>query len=145
MKYLSDIGINKNPVQGTLDVAGDIYSNGEKLATEARLEPDYSTGEQLTGRKWIDGKSIYLKVISAGSLPNNSLKNVAHNITSLGAVINIYGYYKSGTTIFPAVRVDTSNVIYGVGLYISGSDIVISTGADRTGYSGYIVLEYTKT
>ena len=26
--------------------------------------PDYSTTEQLTGQKWIDGKDIYFKVIN---------------------------------------------------------------------------------
>lgn len=28
--------------------------------------PDYSTTEQLTGQKWIDGKDIYFKVINTG-------------------------------------------------------------------------------
>lgn len=39
-------------------------------------EIDYSTSEQNTGRKWIDGKDIYQITIDFGALPNTASKDV---------------------------------------------------------------------
>ena len=52
-----------------LVTGADIYSAG--------LTPiDYSTSEQNTGRKWIDGKDIYQITIDFGALPNTASKDV---------------------------------------------------------------------
>ena len=61
----------------------------------------YSTTEQPTGAKWIDGKPIYRKVIDFGVLPNSNTKTVNHNIANLGHIINLHGYTTNGTIYFP--------------------------------------------
>ena len=59
-------GLKFNMYDGTgwtgvvsISETGDIYSNGKKVATAI----DYSTAEQDTGRKWIDGKTVYVKTV----------------------------------------------------------------------------------
>lgn len=53
---------------------------------------DYSETEQKTAIKWITGDDIYQKTIDFGALPNNTTKQVAHNITTIKEVIFVEGY-----------------------------------------------------
>jgi uncharacterized cupin superfamily protein len=57
--------------------------------------PQYSTTEFDTGRKWIDGKTIYGKVLSGFSLAWNGTTpvtaNIAHTTTGLTKLISIVG------------------------------------------------------
>ena len=105
----------------------------------------YSTTEQLTGDVWIDGKPIYRKVINIGTLPNATTKSVAHGISNLETVIDIKGFYKEGTVYIPNVYVVPGTLSNGVRTYISGGNVNVSAGINRTGYSGYVIIEYTKT
>ena len=60
------------------------------VAEAAEEESTYSTDEHVVG-KWIDGSDIYEKTINTGAMPNTTTKDVAHNITDLGKVIEIKG------------------------------------------------------
>ena len=104
----------------------------------------YSTNEVKTGGKWIDGKPIYRKTIDCGALPNTSYKNVNHNITNLDLVTHCYGEARGGNyrIILPNAGANTAN---SVEIYVDETYIVIQTGNDRSGYNGYITIEYTKT
>ena len=106
---------------------------------------DYSTDEHATGEKWIDGKTIYRKVVDFGALPNNARKSVASGVTN-EFIVKIYGIAKSSNdyTTLPSAA---TNSIYTVtlGYDSTNHEIVIYTATDMTGYNGYVVLEYTKT
>lgn len=105
----------------------------------------YSTTEQLTGDVWIDGKPIYRKTISLGTLPNATNKTVAHGITGLDSVISMSGIAQSGTIYLtlPYVLPDATNTF--IRIYITGANLGVTTGIDRTSYTGTATLEYTKT
>lgn len=104
----------------------------------------YSTDEVKTGGKWIDGKPIYRKTIDCGALPNTSYKNVNHNITNLDYAIDWYGAARGGTyrMLLPNASNNTANAVE---VYIDNDYIVIMAGGDRSGYNGYVTVEYTKT
>ena len=104
----------------------------------------YSTDEVKTGGKWIDGKPIYRKTISCGALPNTSYKNVNHNITNLDFVTKCYGFARGGNyrMVLPNASANTANAVE---VYVDEMYVVIQTGNDRSGYNGYITIEYTKT
>ena len=107
----------------------------------------YSTNEIVIG-KWINNKPLYRKVISTGNLPNTSVKNINHGINNLDKYINMYGIVSDGTYSIPLPYFYPSEMIstYGIGIEASNNlSINIITGVDRTGYSGYVILEYTKT
>lgn len=106
---------------------------------------NYSTTEQDTGTRWIDGKTIYRKVVNFGALPNNTSKTVAHGIVGWENFIRIYGWAKTGTVVVPLPFVSSSALSAAMSLNINNTTIDITAGSDRSAFSGYIVLEYTKT
>lgn len=98
----------------------------------------YSTEEQVIGT-WIDGKTLYRKVIDFGSLPNNTYKQITHNIQNLDKIIKVHaiGLRADKTSIsIPSLNTD---------LYVNDSIISITTTTDRNAFNGYVFLEYTKT
>ena len=104
----------------------------------------YASEEKLTGDTWVDGKPVYRKVFNHGGLPNATSKSIAHGIGSISSVVSLRGYATNGTNFFPLPYVQiTANLC--VAIYVSGANIGIDTGVDRTAYNaGYIIIEYTK-
>lgn len=105
----------------------------------------YSTEEQVIGT-WIDGKPIYRKTISCGTLPKNTPKSVAHGISNLEMITNLYGISKNvSSNVYINVNyAPNSNNISSC--YITGDSIQLSCTSDRTTYTEtYVTIEYTKT
>ena len=125
----------------------DVVQYGNMHAVTSNAVADvisYSTDEVKTGGKWIDGKPIYRKTIDCGSLPNTASKTVSHNITNLDFVISCYGFAKYDVyrITLPNAGVTTESSIE---VYADDTNIIILAGNNRSIYSGYITLEYTKT
>lgn len=123
------------------------FTANQSTDTTINLEnSSYSTSEVKTNATWIDGKPIYKKTIDFGSLPNNSTKNVAHGISNLGDVIDIRGTAKSswGTHQLPLVF-SGSDVNYITNVSVNATNISMSNSADRSGFTAYVTLWYTKT
>lgn len=110
---------------------------------------DYSTTEQNTGVKWIDGKNIYRIVVELGALPNATTKNVAHNITNINEWIKIIAVANntnntSGISI-PLVY-DGNNASNNTRLAVNDTNVVLETDTDRSSFNKcYAILFYTKT
>ena len=118
--------------------------NSNDLAlNEYSLSNTYSTDEVQVG-VWIDGRALYRKVVYISSLPNSSLASYSTNISYMKYLVNLYGIATNNSVFFPinTVRVDNSSA--AIGCYYENGNLKISTGADRTGYSAYVILEYTK-
>lgn len=140
-----------------LDTDGTLAANSDskiasqkatKTYTNTRL-PDYSTSEQNTGRKWIDGKTIYQKTINLGGLVNNTTKTVAMGITNLSRVIGMDGYARnsySGDTIPLPIYRNPGNSGAFIFTNDSSGNITVGANDDRSPYTeAYITLYYTKT
>ena len=107
----------------------------------------YSTSEKMIGQ-WIDGKPLYQKTISIGNLPDNTIKNVAHNISNLGDVIDIKGFASNaGKTYYaPLPQVQPNIFENQIKIGVTPTDIEISTGSSVfVAYTGYAIIQYTKT
>ena len=78
---------------------------------------DYSTNEQKTGQKWIDGSDIYQKtyVITSSDVTFSSYTTYNHGISNFGKVLNYNGYvtYPTDFRTFPSTTNDTR---YNIGL-----------------------------
>jgi len=105
--------------------------------------PIISSSETEIG-KWIDGKTLYRKVIDLGSLPNATSKSVAHNITNPATFVKISGATVSGGNRLPLPHVDTSGLQYCISLYANATDVIVVTGSNRSNVTGFAILEYTK-
>lgn len=135
---------------GFLILATDIYATNIQIYIERGIYVDneqwffdnYSTSEQVIG-KWIDGKPLYRKVVNLGALPNATSKQVAHNISNLSSVVTLHGMaidYRFLPVPFSA----TSNA-YAISIFADATNITIMAGNDRSGATGFAIIEYTKT
>ena len=116
---------------------------GAKLANGVKAIGNYSTSEVATDFTWVDGKTIYRKTVNIGNLPNTTTKSVAHGITTIQNVIRLYGFAKTGSIYVPLPFV--SNILTSqITININGANIDVITGSDRSAFTGYIIIEYTK-
>lgn len=144
------LNINNEPVTTARIANGAV--TGLKIAdrtiTATKLASsfsDYSTTEQNTGRLWIDGKTIYRKHINLGSLTDTTPKHVPHGIANLSTVVSLSGFVTNGSIFLPLPLARYNNFESQIGLFVNKTDIVVEPGNDRTAYTGYVVIEYTKT
>lgn len=105
---------------------------------------NYGSLEADMGISWVDGKSIYKKTLSIGSLPNAGAGNTAHGIKSLNRVMGVTGYATDGTNHYP-LPYGSPTANDNIEVAVNATNIVVTTGKDRSGETGYVVLEYTKT
>lgn len=104
-------------------------------------ENDYSTTEHVVGT-WIDNKPVYQKTIDFGAGPNNTRKSVAHGITNLKDVVNMFGIGKAVTSYWSmGWNSDTKNVFFG----IEGSNLYVEANVNHSSCTYYFTIQYTKT
>lgn len=121
-------------------------SNG----SSTRLDFQYTTAEQWTGRYWIDGKMIYTKTINIGALPNNSItgiKLVPHGISNYNTTMPGFpkGIAKNGTSELPLPYIHPWSIGDSITVEREGANIKVSTNSNKSSYTGWITIEYTKT
>ncbi len=109
---------------------------------------NYSTNETVVGT-WIDGKPIYEKTITIGSLSkSNSWQSFTHDIVNLKRVITCHGWMYDttggGTYMYP-IPENRPNTQNGVCVEITLSDINIFHNWLDSVSECYITLTYTKT
>lgn len=121
---------------------------GKELNEKITRNSTYSTEEQVVGT-WINGKTIYRKVINFGALPNATKKEVQHNISNISIFTKIEGIaIRNDETKFtqslPLVYKNTE-MFYNTALAVDNTIVEIQTAGDRSMFNGYVTLEYTKT
>lgn len=143
VSYDDQSGVDGETI-GVLSVGDTDYAVKQKKANIL----DYSTTEQNTGVKWIDGKYIYRRVLVANNIPPDSYSGVL--------ISNVDYLYCGGLTIY-----DSSNRIYspssismynyqGVGTYYANfykdnnNDVQIVNQSRQNTISVIAILYYTK-
>ena len=121
-------------------------ADGEVIYPQSVSDMDYSTSEQDTGCKWIDGKKIYKKTFSF-TLVNAEATTVNHGISNFGLLIRYEGaVVQSDTKNVPIPRT-LANLNYQIGLEgvtTTSFEIDVGTSGPR-GKQAYMTLYYTKT
>lgn len=112
-----------------------------------KIKDTFSTSETLTNMVWIDNKPIYRKVIDIGTLPSNTTKSVSANISNLGYVTKLYGIASSGTFYITLPDTYPNGALYDVRITYDNTTgkVNVMSAFDRSAYSGYVIMEYTKT
>jgi hypothetical protein len=108
------------------------------------LLPNYSTEEQKTGQKWIDGKEIFFKTYEIAALPNSTTTKTSSGLTNLDKVVKIDGmaYGNSTHNPLPFVSIDQR---YSIECWVDNSaNIVLTSSSNYSAYSGVVTLYYTK-
>ena len=137
--------VSKINPDGTTYDCKDAAARAEIATLQA--QGAYSTEEVNTGKRWINNKPIYRKVVNFGTLPNNAHKTVPHGISNVENFISVTGWTKnpSDNVNFNLPFVSPGSD-YCVSLDISGDNIDVQTARNRTSFTiSYVILEYTKT
>lgn len=105
----------------------------------------FSTTAFDTGVLWIDGTHIWQKTVSVPVGPNGSTITVAHGIGSISRLVELYGCAQRAGP-FEAVMLPRTagslNQPDNCDLHLTASDIVLSSNADYSAYSGFVTLQY---
>lgn len=124
---------------------------GGKGFTGKDFYTDFSTSETDTGLAWVDGRKIYQKVIAIAAFANGAvtptLLQTAHGVAGIERFVDVWGYAKNaaGQTV-PIPYIHSASAGYGISLAVSDTYInTRSYGADFSGYSGHVVIQYTKS
>lgn len=104
------------------------------------FEEVYSTGEMKIGT-WL-GKPLYRKVIDIGAMPNNTSKTVAHNISSVDTWVTVRAIAQTSGPV--SLLAPSYNGTIYTNIYTDYQNVYVQTNGDRSGFSGYVILEYTK-
>ena len=124
----------------------DLKENEDRLRKK-NIVFQYSTSEQFTGNYWLNGKKIYCKTINIGTLPNSAnsgVKTVSHGITSFNQIVGISGIASSNREVLPMPHVNPWALSDCITVRITTTDITIGTNGNKSEYSGYVTLYYTK-
>ena len=103
----------------------------------------YSTEEVNTGKKWIDGKDIYRKVITQNNANTIDLANL-----SIDTLIETRGQVKVTNPSYDICALDFSwtggdSVLRGIFTQYTGTNLVFNIKNITVGYI-HVILEYTK-
>lgn len=134
--------IIKNRVDTKLIVS--TLKNYLLIITQNSNLANYSTSEVNTGMKWIDGKTIYRKVVDFGALPNASSKTVNHGISGLSEVIFASAIVCVSNTWTPLNYATQDGLQYVNFFRVEPTVVMIRTGVDRSTSKAKIIIEYTK-
>ena len=105
----------------------------------------YSTDETIIGT-WMN-KPLYRKAYYVNGFANNGNVYLDINVENVDTVISANGYAKNSShteTIF--LNSSYSNAIYDAIVWEeSKNKLRLHSTSDRSGYSGYVWIEFTKT
>lgn len=105
----------------------------------------YSEDEIDTGYKWIDGKTIYRKVVYVTSVSQNNTINP--NLVDLDKIINVYGMAKRPSGYFNSLPCNYTN--WEIYLYDYSQDHTVVKFSNNQWNAGvdylYVIYEYTKS
>lgn len=113
---------------------------------EPYTPPAYSTTKYDTGRKWVDGRTIFGKVFSIPALSaNNTPVEIAHN-ENIDLLTHLHGTAKNSTTgtNFPLPYVADDNIINNIRVAVTSTKISIANAIDRSMLNAYIIIEFVE-
>lgn len=116
------------------------FVNGQLFFPDPAIDDTTSTPAEF--------RQVFRKLINCGALKNNGSTTVAHGLTITAdfSFTRIYGVATDPSTSFiplPYAHVTDAN---NISLDVNATNVVITTGSDRTGYTTtYVVIEYIKS
>lgn len=117
------------------------------------INPPMALGEEYRTVERYNGKPVYAKLVDFGNLPNETVKYIPHGVANIEDIAFVSGSAKNGSSVvyIPSATGDTyvNESPYIVGLVwacgASETNVYIVTNANRTSWTGKILIKYTKT
>lgn len=127
-----------NVSQLTTDNKSDLVSAINSIETKVEELDNYSLNETLTGKKWINNKPIYRKIVRITLTAQQS--GTPSNISNLDIVTSFGGITDGGLPI----NFDFKNTFY-ISTFMDTGVIYNVCSDGYVGEQAYIIIEYTKT
>jgi len=114
------------------------------------IEEVFSEAPQPTNQIWCDKKRIWRAIVQTGTLSDfsggQSSETIAHGL-DIEAVIRLWGVITNGAGIFYTLdrAYPAADGFMCIALHINGANILITHKRDLDAYSGFVVVEYTRT
>jgi len=115
---------------------------------------DFDTSEVDTGRKWVDGKTIFSKVVTTSGNFSTGTTSIAHGLdfsTVVDRVVELRGNVKRdlNSEIIPVPYAASAGLNWMVAASINDTNVQVAigslwTGAGSTLSDGIFIIEYTK-
>jgi hypothetical protein len=108
---------------------------------------DYSETEQITGQKWIDGKTIYQKTIKyqVTGNPSGGKYTIPHNISNMETVILFHGIMNHSEVVPYGENLPSKDGSMGrVSVKVTNIEVSVPSGSWQ-GYIFVFTLQYTKS
>lgn len=103
--------------------------------------------EVLTGETFAR-RPIYMRLVDIGLLPNNTTKTINTGITNAYYfwIDPTYSMATSGAASYPLPYVDPANIENSITarLIANGQQVVVTTRANWSTYTGFVAVRYTK-
>lgn len=127
------------------DSATDALSAKQGKVLKEKIEQRTTTGQEYATNEYIDDKRVYGKRIDIGVLPNNTTKKVVHGLTNF-KLVRISGLATTTSDNYTITLpcLNDAGFAYCVALTVSNTEVEIKAGSNRTTYTGYVDLYYTK-
>lgn len=123
---------------------GELYFITDVNGDGSQFQPIiYSLEEREIG-VWTDGKPLYQKTINCGAM---ATKNVVHGISNIDSVWIEKGFFFNPTTGYCAeIFLPNDITTTQSNAWVNRTQIELWSGTiDRTAYTAYVTLRYTKT
>lgn len=119
--------------------AGTVTSDSIDFATF-----EYSTTEQVVGM--FNNSTLYRRSYAVAAGPQPGADAQISIASDIAMAVKVEGYLSNGGIVFPlpSPRITLANTI-AVYVDIINKRIVLESGSDRSGYSGYVTLYYIKS
>ena len=146
------VDASKNEFVGTLD-EWDAKTTAQKKEYDTyqitddyseALLPNYSTTEQKTGQKWIDGKDIYFKTVEIDNPVSTGTPTSVSHGADVDTIVKFDGYSVNSGVFMPITYYAASN--YYAMVYASASSIIYDVNWNNAQFEKIVVtIYYTKT
>lgn len=106
----------------------------------------YANTKVDTGKKWIDGRSIYAKVFSIAALSATSTPLVIDHNENIDVVTHLHGTAKNSTTgtNFPLPYVAEDSIDNNIRVAVTATQLAIANAIDRSMLNAYIIIEFVE-
>ena len=126
--------------QGIYDNSTDIVSTATQLRNE--MKTNIITNQEVATNEYIDSKQVFLKRINFGALPNTATKSIATGLDY--TTINIEYVKGMATRIKDNKKTFLAIPNNGVEVWLTENSLLINCNSDRSAFTGYINIYYTK-
>lgn len=112
----------------------------------SHTSPVYSYDKFDTGKKWIDGRTIYGKVFNIAALSATSTPLTVDHGENIDIVTHLHGTAKNTTTgtNFPLPYAAENIIDYNIRVAVTATQLSIANGIDRSMLTAFIIIEFVE-